>query len=260
MSDNGAVDGAAWVKVDTDGLEEGRVTTVIAAGRALCLTRTAAGYGALDNHCPHQGGPLGDGQILDGYAICPWHAYEYDPASGKPPPGFSDGATAYAVEQRDDGLWVRLRCTSRASRSWTRWSTCCASGGSTPCSGWSGTPTSAWPSPAQGRGGRAHHLRRHPPRGGGRLLVLGASFSDHTGIATYVPTIQVDFDRMMRFRVNSPPFRGVIYSGRGSLLGTWLGRRRYPVPRTVWIMRGPCSSILRRNELMWTSTRWSSAS
>src|SRR5262249_18366752 len=29
------------------------------------------------------------------------------------------------------------------------------------------------------------------------LLVLGASFSDHTGIATYVPTIQVDLDRMM---------------------------------------------------------------
>ena len=105
MSDNGTT---AWVRVDTDGLEEGRVTTVVAAGRALCLTRTAAGYGALDNHCPHQGGPLGDGQILDGYVICPWHAYEYDPASGKPPPGFSDGATAYAVDQRDDGLWVQL--------------------------------------------------------------------------------------------------------------------------------------------------------
>ena len=29
------------------------------------------------------------------------------------------------------------------------------------------------------------------------LLVLGASFSNHTGIATYVPTIQVDLDRMM---------------------------------------------------------------
>jgi thiamine pyrophosphate-dependent acetolactate synthase large subunit-like protein len=28
------------------------------------------------------------------------------------------------------------------------------------------------------------------------LLVLGASFSNHTGIATYIPTIQVDFDRM----------------------------------------------------------------
>lgn len=104
MSENGT----AWVKVDPGGLVEDRVTTVVAAGRAVCLTRTAAGYGALDNHCPHQGGPLGDGQILDGYVICPWHAYEYDPVSGKPPPGFSDGAVSYAVEERADGLWVQL--------------------------------------------------------------------------------------------------------------------------------------------------------
>lgn len=98
----------AWVRVETDGLEMGRVTTVIAGGRAICLTRTAEGYGALDNHCPHQGGPLGDGQIADGYVICPWHAYEYDPQSGKPPPGFSDGAVAYTVEERADGLYVEL--------------------------------------------------------------------------------------------------------------------------------------------------------
>ena len=109
----GAVDGdgvtSAWVRIDPGGLEEGRVTTVVAAGRAICLTRTAAGYGALDNHCPHQGGPLGDGQIADGYVICPWHAYEYDPATGKPPPGFKDGAVPYPVEDRgDDGLWVEL--------------------------------------------------------------------------------------------------------------------------------------------------------
>jgi thiamine pyrophosphate-dependent acetolactate synthase large subunit-like protein/nitrite reductase/ring-hydroxylating ferredoxin subunit len=97
-----------WVRVDPDGLEMDRVTTVIANGRAVCLTRTAAGYGALDNHCPHQGGPLGDGQIVDGYVICPWHAYEYDPASGQPPPGFKDAATCYPVEERADGLYVEL--------------------------------------------------------------------------------------------------------------------------------------------------------
>ncbi|MBV8958083.1 MAG: Rieske 2Fe-2S domain-containing protein [Actinobacteria bacterium] len=99
---------AAWVKVDTDGLEVGRVTTVVAAGRALCLTRTADGYGCLDNHCPHQGGPLGDGQLADGYLICPWHAYEYDPMTGTPPPGFKDAATAYPTELRADGLYVEL--------------------------------------------------------------------------------------------------------------------------------------------------------
>jgi pyruvate oxidase len=97
-----------WIKVDPGGLEVGRVTTVIAAGRAVCITRTEAGYGALDNHCPHQGGPLGDGQLADGYLICPWHAYEYDPATGQPPPGFKDAATPYAVEEREDGLYVEL--------------------------------------------------------------------------------------------------------------------------------------------------------
>jgi thiamine pyrophosphate-dependent acetolactate synthase large subunit-like protein/nitrite reductase/ring-hydroxylating ferredoxin subunit len=97
-----------WVKVDPGGLEVDRVTTVVAAGRALCLTRTAAGYGALDNHCPHQGGPLGDGQIADGYVICPWHAYEYDPITGTPPPGFKDAATCYPIDERDDGLYVEL--------------------------------------------------------------------------------------------------------------------------------------------------------
>ncbi|MGH9152574.1 MAG: thiamine pyrophosphate-binding protein [Acidimicrobiales bacterium] len=48
------------------------------------------------------------GQIADGYVICPWHAYEYDPATGRPPPGFSDGAVAYPVEERPDGLYVEL--------------------------------------------------------------------------------------------------------------------------------------------------------
>ncbi|HEV7536093.1 MAG TPA: Rieske (2Fe-2S) protein, partial [Acidimicrobiia bacterium] len=85
------MDGAAsrWVKVDPGGLEVGQVTTVVAGGRALCLTRTGEGYGALDNRCPHQGGPLGDGQIEDGWLICPWHAYQYGPCDGKPPPGFA---------------------------------------------------------------------------------------------------------------------------------------------------------------------------
>jgi pyruvate oxidase len=98
----------AWYRVDPGDLDVGRLTTVVAAGRALCITRTADGYGALDNRCPHQGGPLGDGQIENGYVICPWHGYEYNPCSGKPPEGFSDAATGYAVDLREDGLYVEL--------------------------------------------------------------------------------------------------------------------------------------------------------
>jgi nitrite reductase/ring-hydroxylating ferredoxin subunit len=50
----------------------------------------------------------GDGQIADGYVICPWHAYEYDPRSGEPPPGFKDAAVAYRVEKRADGVYIPM--------------------------------------------------------------------------------------------------------------------------------------------------------
>jgi thiamine pyrophosphate-dependent acetolactate synthase large subunit-like protein/nitrite reductase/ring-hydroxylating ferredoxin subunit len=92
-----------WVALELPDIEVGRVATVVAAGRALCVTRTPDGWGVLDNRCPHQGGPLGDGQLENGYVICPWHAYEYDPTTGSPPAGFADAATAYPTRRAADG-------------------------------------------------------------------------------------------------------------------------------------------------------------
>lgn len=37
---------------------------------------------ALENSCPHMGGPLGDGDIDDGTVTCPWHGWQFDIASG----------------------------------------------------------------------------------------------------------------------------------------------------------------------------------
>lgn len=61
MPDEVAVDDHQWVKIDPGELSLGGVTTVVAGGRALAVSRTEAGLGVLDNRCPHQGGPLGDG-------------------------------------------------------------------------------------------------------------------------------------------------------------------------------------------------------
>ncbi len=104
-----------WFRVDPGDLEVGEVTTVIAAQRAVAITRTEAGYGALDNRCPHQGGPLGDGQIEGTCLICPWHGYEYDPLTGRPPGEYPDAATPYDVEERGDGLYVRLPVVERVA-------------------------------------------------------------------------------------------------------------------------------------------------
>ena len=97
----------SWVKVaEADDLPEGRVRTVLAGRRSLVLTRVGDEYGALDNRCPHQGGPLGEGSIEQGWLRCPWHGYDYDPITGTPPPGFTDAPARFMVEVRDDGVWV----------------------------------------------------------------------------------------------------------------------------------------------------------
>ena len=102
-----SVENLIWSRVgDLNMLDVGRITTVQIEHHTICLTRTEEGYGAINNRCPHQGGPLGDGFLQDGFVICPWHAYEYHPCTGEPPGGYDDAVPAYAVDERDDGLYV----------------------------------------------------------------------------------------------------------------------------------------------------------
>ena len=52
-----------WYKVldNKKYLPEGRVQTVTAGHQGICLTHYKGKFSALDNRCPHQGGPLGEG-------------------------------------------------------------------------------------------------------------------------------------------------------------------------------------------------------
>ena len=100
---------SSWRKVpDADVPEEGRVRSAVLDGQSVALTRCGGRLGALENRCPHQGGPVGEGSIENGWLRCPWHGYDYDPATGRPPEGFTDAVTAYEVDERDDGVFVRL--------------------------------------------------------------------------------------------------------------------------------------------------------
>ena len=98
----------SWHRVlDAIDLPEGRVTTVTAGHVSLALTHIDGRYGALDNRCPHQGGPLGEGTIEGGLLRCPWHGYDYCPLTGDSE--FGDGVQDFAVEARDDGgIWVQV--------------------------------------------------------------------------------------------------------------------------------------------------------
>ena len=159
-----------WFRVaDVDDLPPGRVRTVAAGRRSVVLTRVGDDYGALDNRCPHQGGPLGEGSIEKGWLRCPWHGYDYDPLTGTPPPGLHRRAGALP------GRGARRRRLRRGPRR----------GGARPHrlgrdgrdhGGVGRDPRVRHGRPLQPRvrrrhasagGGRQPHVRRHPPRGRG---------------------------------------------------------------------------------------------
>jgi pyruvate oxidase len=102
-----------WHRVHPEDVpDEGRVRTVTVDGRSIALSRCGGRLGALDNHCPHQGGPLGEGSIEQGLLRCPWHGYDYDPVTGTPPGPLAerldDRVPAYDVEEGEGGVRVRL--------------------------------------------------------------------------------------------------------------------------------------------------------
>ena len=97
-------------------LPEGRVKTVNCGLRTLCLTHHNGQYAALDNRCPHQGGPLGEGSIENGLLRCPWHGWDYDPLTGESPGDFDDTIESFPLEIRDDGVYVGLEPEAPRSR------------------------------------------------------------------------------------------------------------------------------------------------
>ncbi|MEP1421802.1 MAG: thiamine pyrophosphate-dependent enzyme [Erythrobacter sp.] len=94
-----------WIKVArVNELPEGRVKTVTARTTSICLSHFDGQFSAMDNHCPHQNGPLGEGSIekgVDGkcWIRCPWHGWDFDPLTGRSPGGHEDsGQEIYPIK------------------------------------------------------------------------------------------------------------------------------------------------------------------
>ena len=98
-----------WVKVleSSDELAEGRVMTVTAENKDYCLAHYEDKFCALDNKCPHQGGPLGEGSIENGLLRCPWHGWDYEPCSGKVP-GYDDGVETFETKVENGSVFIKV--------------------------------------------------------------------------------------------------------------------------------------------------------
>jgi sulfoxide reductase heme-binding subunit YedZ len=76
-------------------IPEERARIVCVGGERVAIFRYAGKVSAIGNVCRHQGGPLGEGRIIDGCVTCPWHGYQYLPESGASPPPFTEKVPSF---------------------------------------------------------------------------------------------------------------------------------------------------------------------
>ena len=80
-----------------DDILESRAKTVCVSGERVAVFKYDGRISAVSNVCRHQNGPLGEGKIVGGCIVCPWHGYEYEPASGRAPAPFTERVPTFAV-------------------------------------------------------------------------------------------------------------------------------------------------------------------
>lgn len=91
----------------TADLAPGACTTVEVDGKQIALYNVDGTFYALDNECPHRGGPLGEGELDGCLVTCPWHSWQFDVTNGESQTDDLKVAT-YEVKVEGDAVFVAI--------------------------------------------------------------------------------------------------------------------------------------------------------
>ena len=90
-------------------IPEGGSTIVEVDGRSIAIFRVEDNeFYAIDNTCPHQGGPLGEGFVEDYRVTCPWHAWEFDIRNGACETVPADRIKSYKTQVNGDDILLNV--------------------------------------------------------------------------------------------------------------------------------------------------------
>lgn len=91
---------------DIDDITEDRAKIFIVHNERIAVFKYENKLSAVSNVCKHQGGPLGEGKIIDGCITCPWHGYQYLPHNGQSPPPFTEKVATYQLKLDANKVYV----------------------------------------------------------------------------------------------------------------------------------------------------------
>ena len=98
---------AEWVKAClVNDIKNDRAKIVTVSGERVAIFKYNGKLSAVNNFCRHQGGPLGEGKVVDGCITCPWHGYQYLPENGQSPPPFTEKVETYRLKLEGDEVWI----------------------------------------------------------------------------------------------------------------------------------------------------------
>jgi len=78
----------------------GTGTTIEVRGKKIAVFNVDGAFHAIDDECPHRGGPLGEGELDGCLVMCPWHAWQFDVTTGE---SVTDDLVVGHYETRVDG-------------------------------------------------------------------------------------------------------------------------------------------------------------
>jgi nitrite reductase/ring-hydroxylating ferredoxin subunit len=69
----------AWLRLGSvEAFPAGTLASVKVAGRQLAICHDDGEFFAVENACPHKGGPLSQGWLKGATVTCPWHRFRFD--------------------------------------------------------------------------------------------------------------------------------------------------------------------------------------
>ena len=89
-------------------LKPGENKVVSVDGTDIALFNVDGQFFALNNTCPHRGGPLGDGFLEGEVVTCPWHGWRFDVKTGVSPVVPTAKAATYQIKVEGNDILVGL--------------------------------------------------------------------------------------------------------------------------------------------------------
>ena len=89
-------------------IAEGHVGKAKIGKKAFALVRKDGKFYCIDGICTHEGGPLGEGTLVDGWLECPWHQGHFDYKSGDADPETDWVTSVKSYRTKVDGGFVYI--------------------------------------------------------------------------------------------------------------------------------------------------------